>query len=136
MSEYASIQFLVVDDMATMRKVIGKELRNLGATQVVEAIDGSNAKTLLEEAATKNQPFQFIISDWNMPNLSGLELLRFCRSHPVYKNIAFLLVTAEAEVTQVSEAITSGVDSYVVKPFTPAALAEKVGGVFKKRFAK
>jgi two-component system chemotaxis response regulator CheY len=136
MSLYANLSFLVVDDMATMRKVVSHQLRGLGATHITEASDGSIAKQILEKAAATSQPIQFIISDWNMPTVSGLELLKFCRSHPSYKEIAFLLVTAEAEMSQVSEAISTGVDNYVVKPFTPASFSEKLSDVYTKRFKK
>jgi two-component system chemotaxis response regulator CheY len=136
MSNYADLKFLVVDDMATMRKVISQQLRALGVTSITEASDGSVAKDLLEKAVAVNQPFQFIVSDWNMPNVSGIELLKFCRAHATYGAIAFLLVTAEAEMTQVSEAISLGVDNYVVKPFTPASFGEKMGAVYAKRFPK
>lgn len=136
MSVYADLRFMVVDDMATMRKVISQQLKNMGATQIVEASDGSVAKQLLEKAITQNLPTQFIVSDWNMPTVSGIELLKFCRTHATYKNVPFLLVTAEAEMGQVSEAITAGVDNYVVKPFTPASFSEKMNAVYAKRFPK
>lgn len=136
MSVYADLRFLVVDDMATMRKVVSQQLRSLGATQITEASDGSIAKDILEKAAAINQPIQFIVSDWNMPTFSGLELLKYCRTSEHYKAIPFLLVTAEAEMTQVSEAISSGVDNYVVKPFTPTSFGEKLQAVYNKRFPK
>jgi two-component system chemotaxis response regulator CheY len=132
---YGELKFLVVDDMATMRKVVSQQLRGLGVTQITEASDGAIAKETLLKAIEMKQPIQFIVSDWNMPNLSGIELLRFCRTDPNYKDIPFLLVTAESEMGQVSEAISAGVDNYVVKPFTPASFLDKLNAVFKKRFS-
>lgn len=134
MPGYADLRFLVVDDMLTMRKIITQQLKLLGATQIVEANDGTVAWDLLDKAAAANQPIQFIVSDWNMPEMKGIDLLRKCRASAAYKDIAFLLVTAEAEAAQVKEAITAGVDNYVVKPFTPQSFQEKLGAVHSKRF--
>jgi len=136
MATYAELRFLVVDDMATMRKVVAGQIRGLGATQIVEASDGNVAMQILEKTLAEKKPVQFIVSDWNMPNMSGLELLSFCRKHPHYNTVAFLLVTAESEMSQVSEAISAGVDNYVVKPFSPAAFGDKLNAVFNKRFGK
>jgi two-component system chemotaxis response regulator CheY len=136
MSIYADLRFLVVDDMATMRKVVAGQLRNLGVTQIVEASDGNVAMQTLERALAEKKPIQFVVSDWNMPNMSGLDLLVYCRKHPDYKAVPFLLVTAETEMSQVSEAITAGVDSYVVKPFSPTSFSEKMTAVYNKRFPK
>lgn len=135
-NNYSDIRFLVVDDMATMRKVISQQLKGLGATKIFEASDGSVAKQVLEKAAENQEPAQFIVCDWNMPNFNGLDLLRYCRADQTYKNVAFLLVTAESEMSQVSEAIAAGVDNYVVKPFTPVSLADKISAVYQKRFGK
>lgn len=134
MATYAELRFLVVDDMLTMRKIVQQQLKALGATQITEANDGSVAWDLMQKAAAQNKPFQFIVSDWNMPQMKGLDLLKACRADAAYKNVAFLLVTAEAEAAQVKEAIMAGVDNYVVKPFTPASFQEKMGAVFSKRF--
>ncbi|OFZ54905.1 MAG: histidine kinase [Bdellovibrionales bacterium RIFOXYC1_FULL_54_43] len=134
MSIFTDLRFLVVDDMLTMRKIIGQQLKALGAsTNIVEANDGTTAWEILErEAASK--PIQFVISDWNMPQMKGIDLLKKCRAHATYKDIAFLMVTAEAEANQVKEALVAGVDNYVVKPFTPAAFEEKIKSVAAKRF--
>ena len=133
MSVFADLRILVVDDMLTMRKIIGQQLKTLGATQITEANDGTTAWEVLERESTV-KPIQFIISDWNMPQMKGIELLKKCRSSAVYKDVAFLMVTAEAEVTQVKEAVAAGVDNYVVKPFTPSAFEEKMKAVYAKRF--
>lgn len=127
------LKFLVVDDMMTMRKIVIQQLKGMGVQQLEEANDGSVAWTKLEEAVAKGAPFQFIVSDWNMPELKGIDLLKKCRAHPTYKNIGFLLVTAESEVEQVKEALTAGVDNYLVKPFTPTSFQEKLMAAYSKR---
>jgi two-component system chemotaxis response regulator CheY len=136
MAGYGELRFLVVDDMLTMRKIISQQLKSMGATTITEANDGSVAWEILEKAAGSATAPNFIVSDWNMPILKGIDLLRKCRAHATFKDIAFLLVTAEAEVAQVKEAITAGVDNYVVKPFTPASFQEKMATVYNKRFPK
>ncbi|MDY0162007.1 MAG: chemotaxis response regulator CheY [Desulfobotulus sp.] len=116
-----SIKILVVDDFATMRRILKNILKQLGFTNITEADDGTTAL----EALSKNS-FDLIISDWNMPKMSGLELLKKVRSDPAYKNIPFLMVTAEAQKQNVIEAVQAGVSNYVVKPFTAEAIAEKL----------
>ncbi|MGZ3696771.1 MAG: response regulator [Bdellovibrionota bacterium] len=133
MAALAGFRFLVVDDMMTMRKIISAQLKNLGATVIAEANDGSTAWEAMQKVAA-TEPVQFVISDWNMPTLKGIDLLRQCRLDPVYKNVAFLLVTAESELGQVAEALQAGVDNYLVKPFTPQMFQEKFSSVWKKRF--
>ena len=135
MQKLESLRFLVVDDMLTMRKIVSHQLKSLGITQIVEANDGSTAWEALERATQSNEPVQFIVSDWNMPILPGIDLLRKCRASPAYKDVAFLLLTAESEVAQVKEALLAGVDNYLVKPFTPAALSEKLNAIHRKRFS-
>lgn len=134
MANLTELRFIVVDDMLTMRKIIGQQLKALGITLIKEANDGSVAWEMMEKEAAGGSALQFVISDWNMPIMKGLDLLKKCRAHATYKDVAFLMVTAEAEITQVKEAVTSGVDNYVVKPFTPASLEEKLKAVFAKRF--
>lgn len=134
MPGYAELKFLVVDDMLTMRKIIGQQLKTLGVTNITEANDGTVAWAELEKAAAAGSPFQFVVSDWNMPEMKGIELLKKCRASAAYKDIAFLLVTAEAEAAQVKEAIMAGVDNYVIKPFTPQSFQEKLGAIMTKRF--
>ncbi len=131
----ADLRFLVVDDMGTMRKIVSAQLKANGASadKITEADDGATAWDLIEKTTAENA-FQYIVSDWNMPKMQGIDLLRKCRAHPIYKNVAFLLVTAEAEISQVKEAITAGTDNYIVKPFTPPGFAEKFKTVLNKRF--
>lgn len=133
MSKVPTLKFLVVDDMSTMRKIVSAQLKAMGATQIVEADNGAKAWAILEAEAA--QPtIQMVVSDWNMPELTGLDLLKKCRAHAAYQNLAFLLVTAEAEIHQVKEALAAKVDNYVVKPFTPQSFQEKLGAVVAKRF--
>jgi len=122
---------LVVDDMLTMRKIVTKILRELGFTDISEAQDGNEA---WEKVKLGN--VGLIISDWNMPNCTGLELLKKVRADQDYSKIPFLLVTAEAEQGQVSEAIRSGVDQYVVKPFSKEGLKAKLELTHKKTSAR
>ncbi len=128
------LRFLVVDDMMTMRKIVSQQLRGMGITDIEEANDGSVAWQKMEDAAKLNKPFQFVVSDWNMPEMKGIELLKKARGHSAYTDVAFLLVTAESEMDQVKEAVTSGVDNYLVKPFTPAAFQEKLMAAYQRRF--
>lgn len=125
-------KFLVVDDFATMRKVVKKVLNELGYNDVHEAVDGKNALEVIQQASSSNQPFQCIVSDWNMPNMTGLELLKSCKADPKFKDVPFMLVTAESEKDQIIEAAKAGVSEYVVKPFNAATLKEKLQRVYAK----
>lgn len=116
-----SIKVMIVDDFATMRKIIKNILAQLGFKDVIEADDGTTALELL-----KKQKVDLIISDWNMPKMSGLELLKAVRSNENLKSIKFVMVTAESQKENVIEAIRNGVNQYVVKPFTPQVLKEKL----------
>lgn len=120
---------LVVDDMLTMRKIIIKVCKELGFTDIVEAPDGAQAWKVISESPA---PIQLVISDWNMPNLSGLELLKKVRADGKLKALPFIMVTAEAEQHQIVEAIKAGVNSYVVKPFTADTLKTKLEAVHQK----
>ncbi|WP_027358014.1 chemotaxis response regulator CheY [Desulforegula conservatrix] len=116
-----SIKILCVDDFATMRRILKNILKQLGFNNITEADDGTTA---LEEL--KKSHYDLIISDWNMPKMTGLELLKTIRSTPEFKDIPFLMVTAEAQKQNVIEAVQAGVSNYVVKPFTAEAIAEKL----------
>ena len=118
------LKILVVDDFATMRRIMKNILKQLGHTNITEADDGTTA---LEEL--KRGSFDLIISDWNMPKMTGLDLLKVVRSDPVYKDIPFLMVTAEAQKQNVIEAVQAGVSNYVVKPFTAEAIADKLSKI-------
>jgi two-component system, chemotaxis family, chemotaxis protein CheY len=116
-----SIKVLVVDDFATMRRIVKNVLKQIGFTNITEADDGTTA---LEQL--KSGSFDLIISDWNMPKMTGLDLLKTVRGMDEYKNIPFLMVTAEAQKQNVVEAVQAGVSNYVVKPFTADQLTEKL----------
>lgn len=125
-------KFLVIDDFATMRKIIRKILSELGYTQVEEADDGATAWPLIQQAHGQGQPFQFVISDWNMPKMLGIDLLKTCKADARFANLPFMLVTAESEQKQILEAAKAGVSDYVVKPFNAAILKQKLERVFEK----
>src|SRR5687767_1846251 len=108
----AETPILIVDDMMTMRKLVKKACSEIGFKTFTEAADGLLAWEALTKAAT---PIELIISDWNMPNCTGIDFLRKVRANPQYKHLPFLLLTAEAEAKQVTEAVTAGVSNYLVK---------------------
>lgn len=127
---HPGIRVLVVDDMMTMRKLVSKICKELGATDITEASDGAKAWEAITNA---NPAFGLVISDWNMPNSTGLDLLKRVRSDSRFKNLPFLMVTAEAEQGQVADAVKSGVDNYLVKPFDKETLKSKLEAIWKKR---
>lgn len=128
----SNTKFLIVDDFATMRKIVKKIISELGYNNAVEAVDGAEAYKLLIEHSTSKEPFEYLIVDWNMPNMSGLELLKKCRSEEAFKKIPIMFVTAEGEQSQILEAIKEGVTEYVIKPFTSEKIKEKLESSFKK----
>jgi two-component system chemotaxis response regulator CheY len=119
------MKILVVDDFSTMRRIVKNILRQLGFENIVEADDGETAVAKLQ-----SERIDFIISDWNMPKMSGLELLKWVRSHDEFKDIPFLMVTAEAQKENVLEAVKAKVSNYIVKPFTAETLSEKIEKIF------
>ena len=129
-------KFMVVDDFATMRKIIKKVLGELGYKNIEEAEDGKPALALLKEAADKGEPFQFVISDWNMPIMQGIDLLRECKADPNLKHVPFMLVTAESEQKNIIEAAKAGVSDYIVKPFNAATLKTKIEKIYIKHSKK
>lgn len=122
------IKVLVVDDFPTMRRIVKNLLKQLGFENIDEADDGVNALAKL-----KNGGFGLVVSDWNMPNMEGIDLLRAVRQEPSVKDIPFLMVTAEAEKEKVIEAIKAGVDNYIVKPFTAEVLKEKLEKIAERK---
>ncbi len=128
----ANTKFLVVDDFATMRKIIKKVLTELGYTNVEEADDGKPALAALQTAQTNGAPFQFVISDWNMPGMTGIDLLKACKADANLKNMPFMLVTAESEQKNIVEAAKNGVSDYVVKPFNAQTLKGKLERIWTK----
>ncbi len=125
-------KFLVVDDFATMRKIIKKVLTELGYTNIEEADDGKPALAILQNAAGTAAPFNFVISDWNMPGMAGIDLLKACKGDPKLKNLPFMLVTAESEQKNIVEAAKAGVSDYVVKPFNATTLKGKLERIWAK----
>ncbi len=122
-----SMKVLVVDDFSTMRRIVKNLLKQNGYVNIEEAEDGAHAYSKLQ-----NGNFGFVISDWNMPNMDGLELIKKVRSDPALKDIPILMVTAEAEKEKVVAAIQAGVNNYIVKPFTGEVLKEKMDKIFER----
>jgi len=127
-----STKVLVVDDFKTMRKIVIGALGACGLKNITEAEDGVFAWPLIEAAAKEGKPFGLVVSDWNMPTLSGLELLKKVRATEATRSTPFVLVTAEAEQKNILEAVQAGVSNYVVKPFTTATFKVKLEQVFVK----
>ncbi|MBN7795806.1 chemotaxis response regulator CheY [Parahaliea mediterranea] len=122
-----NMRILVVDDFPTMRRIVRSLLKELGFTNVDEAEDGQEALTKLRSGS-----FEFVVSDWNMPNLDGLEMLKQIRDDGDLKDLPVLMVTAEAKKENIIAAAQAGANGYVVKPFTAATLEEKLGKIFEK----
>ncbi|AHF74932.1 Chemotaxis regulator - transmits chemoreceptor signals to flagelllar motor components CheY [Candidatus Sodalis pierantonius str. SOPE] len=121
------LRFLVVDDFSTMRRIVRNLLKELGFNNVEEAEDGADALVKL-----KAVPFDFVISDWNMPNMDGLSLLQAIRADGAMAAMPVLMVTAEAKKENIVAAAQAGASGYVVKPFTAATLEEKLSKIFDK----
>ncbi|MCO7247786.1 MULTISPECIES: chemotaxis response regulator CheY [Halomonadaceae] len=122
-----NMSFLVVDDFPTMRRIVRSLLKELGFTNVEEAEDGQDALNKLRAGN-----FEFVVSDWNMPNLDGLEMLKEIRQDDALKELPVLMVTAEAKKENIIAAAQAGANGYVVKPFTAATLEEKLNKIFDK----
>ena len=118
-------KILIVDDFSTMRRIVKNLLRDLGYTNTDEADDGTTALPKLQTGT-----FGFLISDWNMPGMDGLELLKAVRADPKLKDMPVLMLTAEAKKEQIVEAAKAGVSGYIVKPFTAQTLKEKIDKIF------
>lgn len=126
--DLSNYPLLVVDDFATMRRIVSNLLRESGAVDITEAENGAEALRKLETGRIK-----FVVSDWNMPNMNGLELLQAVRNSPQLKDLPFLLVTAEARKENIVDAAQAGADGYIVKPFTAATLNEKIMMILKRK---
>jgi two-component system chemotaxis response regulator CheY len=120
------MKILVVDDFPTMRRITRTLLKQLGFANVIEAEDGKQALEMLGRDAS----IDFIVSDWNMPNMTGLELLHAVRADEKLKKKPFLMVTAEAEQENIMAAVKAGVSNYIVKPFTAQVLQDKLNKIF------
>jgi two-component system chemotaxis response regulator CheY len=122
-----NMKFLVVDDYSTMRRIVRNLLKELGFTNVQEAEDGVVALNMLRTGS-----FDFVVSDWNMPNMTGIDLLKAIRADAALNHLPVLMVTAEAKRDNIIEAAQAGASGYVVKPFTAATLDEKLKKIFEK----
>lgn len=116
-----NLRFLVVDDFSTMRRIVKNLLNDLGYTNVAEADDGQSALPMLKAGG-----FDFLVTDWNMPGMPGLDLLKAVRADPALAKLPVLMLTAEAKREQIIEAAQAGVNGYVIKPFTAVTLKEKI----------
>jgi len=124
----SSLRFLVVDDFSTMRRMVRVVLNDLGYTNVIEAEDGDSALPILQQG-----DIDFLITDWNMPGMPGIELLKAVRADPKLASLPVLLVTAEGKREQIIDAAKAGVSGYVIKPFTPQTLKEKIEKILAAR---
>jgi len=121
------MKILVVDDFSTMRRIVKNLLRDLGFTNTHEADDGNTALPMLQSGN-----FDFLVTDWNMPGMQGIDLLKAVRADDRLKSLPVLMVTAESKREQIIEAAQAGVNGYIVKPFTAATLNEKLGKIFER----
>jgi two-component system chemotaxis response regulator CheY len=122
-----NMKILVVDDFSTMRRIIKNLLRDLGYTNTQEADDGQSALPMLQQTE-----FDFLITDWNMPGMQGIDLLKAVRADPNLASLPVLMVTAESKRDQIVEAAQAGVNGYIVKPFTAVTLKEKIEKIFER----
>ncbi len=121
------MKILIVDDFSTMRRIIKNLLRDLGFSNTVEADDGLTALPILQAGG-----IDFLVTDWNMPGMQGIDLLKKVRADEKLKNLPVLMVTAEQKREQIIEAAQAGVNGYIVKPFTAATLKEKIDKIFER----
>ena len=121
-----SMKILIVDDSITIRRIITNALKTVGFPETVEATNGKDA---LEKLATAN--VDFIITDWNMPEMNGLDFIKQVRANPLYSSLPILMITTRGTEHDVIEALQAKVNSYIVKPFTPQELKEKIEGILK-----
>ncbi|RUO65824.1 chemotaxis response regulator CheY [Pseudidiomarina planktonica] len=122
-----NMKILVVDDFSTMRRIIKNLLRDLGFQNVSEADDGNTALPMLQ-----NGDYDFVVTDWNMPGMQGIDLLKAIRADENLSHLPVLMVTAEAKREQIVAAAQAGVNGYIVKPFTAATLREKLEKIFER----
>ena len=122
-----NMNILIVDDFSTMRRIVKNLLNDLGFTKTGEAEDGNSALTYL-----RANPCDFVVTDWNMPGMTGIELLKAIRADAALAKLPVLMVTAEAKREQIIEAAQAGVNGYIIKPFTAATLQEKLNKIFER----
>ncbi len=122
-----NMRILIVDDFSTMRRIIKNILKQIGYNNIIEADDGTTAWDILNR-----EQIDFVVCDWNMPKMKGIDLLRKIRDSEEFENMPFLMVTAEAQQENLVEAIQAKVSNYVVKPFTPDVLSQKIEKILEK----
>ena len=128
----SKLKFLIVDDFSMVRVMLRRTLKDLGFETVDEAVDGREALTKIEAAATSGEPYALVFCDWTMPDVTGIEVLEICRSSELLKTTPIIMVTAESEQKQIIRAINLGANEYIVKPFTQKNLEDKMTKVFNK----
>ncbi|AHI06282.1 chemotaxis resonse regulator CheY [Bdellovibrio bacteriovorus W] len=127
-----STRILIIDDMPSIRDLVKNTLRAMGYSNLYEAADGQEGLKVLIENNQTDRQIQLVISDWNMPNMKGLELLKQVRATAEWAQLPFVLLTSESERDQVTEAVLAGVSQYIVKPFSAKILEEKLKGAYAK----
>lgn len=125
-------RILVIDDMPSIRDLVKTQLKSMGYVTIIEAQDGEEGFSVLNKQNSSGEPVQLVISDWNMPKMKGLELLKKVRASSEFKDLPFVLLTSEAEREQVTEAVLSGVSQYIVKPFSAKIFEDKLKTVWDK----
>ena len=130
------MRVLIVDDMASIRDLVRNQLRAMNFNEIIEAEDGVQAWSIIENQYAQANPVELVISDWNMPNMKGLDLLKKVRSSQQFVQLPFILLTSEAEREQVTEAVMAGVSQYIVKPFSGKVFEEKMKTAYQKHFKK
>lgn len=128
----SSTKFLIADDTKTIRTMLRDILEKLGFNDVHEAEDGQQALSMMKSAIAEKNPFQFIICDWNMPNMTGLDLLEARNADPRFVNVPFLMITIESERDYVLRAVALGVSDYVVKPFSESTIKTKLQSIWNR----
>lgn len=136
MADDLGIKILVVDDMMVMRKVIKRMLNTLGYTNVGDGTDGANGWEAIQEAIKAGDPYDLILSDWNMPNMTGIELLKKVRATSGLEKLPFILITAEPKADHIKAATEAGVNYYMPKPFTEPELQEKIKSLFGPKWKR
>lgn len=120
------LKILLVDDFEMIRSLLKQALKQLGYTDLTEAVDGMDAIEKINKASDSGQPFDLVFLDWNMPKMTGIEVVQKCKSEDKHKNLPFIMITAEREQKSVVTALKAGVSDYVIKPFSPRQLSSKI----------
>ena len=125
----ADVRILVIDDFKTMRSIVKKTLQNMGYSSIDEAEDGAQGYQRMTQAFTEGKPFGLVVCDWNMPNMNGLELTKAIRNDATFGTLPVLMVTTRGIKEDIVQALQAKVNNYIVKPFTPAVLKEKIQAI-------